>query len=41
MLAVLTKKVDKYGRILGLKQYRGKHVRVVVLARDPTFQRPG
>lgn len=31
ILAVMTKKVDRYGRVAGLKDYRGRTVRVLVL----------
>lgn len=40
ILAIVTTKVDKYGRIGGLKKYRGKSVRVLILVRDPAFQPP-
>lgn len=40
ILAVITKKVDRYGRVGGLKQYRGRTVRVVVLVRDPAAPLP-
>jgi hypothetical protein len=39
ILSVLTARVDKFGRIGGLRKYRGKTVRVLVLLHDPTFQR--
>jgi hypothetical protein len=35
ILAVLTAKVDRYGRVGGLRKHRGRTVRVLVLVRDP------
>jgi hypothetical protein len=39
LLAVITSRVDKYGRTGGLRKYRGRHVRVLILVHDPTFVR--
>jgi hypothetical protein len=36
----VTTKVDRYGRIGGLKRHCGRSVRVLVLLHDPTFTRP-
>lgn len=40
ILAVLTAKVDRYGRVGGMKKHRGRTVRILILLHDPTFQRP-
>jgi len=39
ILAVFTGKVDRYGRVGGLKRYRGRAVRVLVLMEDPQTPR--
>lgn len=35
ILAVLTAKVDRYGRVGGMKKHRGRAVRILVLLEDP------
>lgn len=39
ILAIVTSKIDRYGRIGGLKKYRGRAVRVLVLLEDPQSPR--
>ena len=35
ILAIVTSKIDRYGRIGGLKKYRGRAARVLILLEDP------
>lgn len=39
ILAIITSKIDRYGRIGGLKKYRGRAVRVLILLDDPQHPR--
>lgn len=39
ILAVLTAKVDRYGRVGGMKKHRGRTVRILVLLEDPQSPR--
>lgn len=39
ILAIVTSKIDRYGRIGGLKKYRGRAVRVLILLEDPQHPR--
>lgn len=39
ILAVMTAKIDRYGPVGGLKRFRGKAVRILVLLDDPTHPR--
>lgn len=40
ILAVVTARIDRYGRVGGLKKHRGRTVRILVLLEDPRFPRP-
>ncbi|MFA5861201.1 MAG: hypothetical protein WDA16_05850 [Candidatus Thermoplasmatota archaeon] len=39
ILAVVTAKVDRYGRVGGMKKHRGRIVRILVLLEDPQSPR--
>lgn len=39
ILAILTTKVDRYGRVGGMKKHRGRAVRILVLLEDPQSPR--
>lgn len=39
ILAVITAKVDRYGRVGGMKKHRGRTVRILVLLEDPQSPR--
>jgi len=39
ILAVVTSKIDRYGRIGGLKKHRGRTVRILILMEDPQSPR--
>lgn len=39
ILAVVTAKIDRYGRVGGMKKHRGRTVRILVLLEDPQSPR--
>jgi hypothetical protein len=39
ILAILTAKVDRYGRVGGMKKHKGRTVRILVLLEDPQSPR--